>query len=150
MKALGTSLMLPAAVALAVVAGIGLAPAARADGERLVVTVPEAFEIGGQVFPSGNLSLTQVREFTPGTVLHEISVGKDSLGLMMAHRRSIESHVPADTLVFQRNARGRLELLGYVLEGHSGGEIYVYVTSGARVQDVEGGQAVMIASRLRP
>jgi hypothetical protein len=139
MKTLGTSSLLLAALALSTVA--------LADGERLVVNVPEAFEIDGRVFPSGNLSLTQVREFTPGTMLHKISVGKDSLGLMMAHRRSIESHVPADALVFQRNARGNLELLGYVLEGHVGGEIYVYVTSGARVQDIEGGQAVMIASR---
>ena len=55
------------ALALAVLVGL-LAPPVAASGRRLSVQIGEPFEIDGQFFAAGVLTLREVREFNPTTL----------------------------------------------------------------------------------
>ena len=104
------------ALALAVVAGMLATPASASD-RRLSVQVDEPFEIGGQLFAAGKLSLREVRELNPITVLTEVRVDGRSLGVMLAKQQSGPSSAQRDLVIFERSRHGHLVLASLALKG---------------------------------
>jgi hypothetical protein len=109
-----------AALALAVMV---FAPSA-AESQRLVVRLDEPFEIGGAVFPPSRLIVRSVRAYTPTTLLSEIWVGGECLGLFRATKVPGENARTLDTVDFERSAAGRLTLVGFAVSGHAGDGAY--------------------------
>lgn len=89
-----------------------------ADGSRLQVKVDEPFEIGGIVYPAGRLTVKTLRDYTPSTTLNELWVGNTCLGMFVTRISGEESSDPTDeSIVFTRDYRGRLVLVGYAFVG---------------------------------
>lgn len=98
-----------AALALAVMV---FAPSL-AESSRLTAQVDESFEIDGVVYPAGRLTVKAVRDYTPSSVLSEIWVGGECLGLFRATKVAPGAAGGSDALTFERSATGRLVLVGY-------------------------------------
>ncbi len=139
-----------AGLTMAALLGIGFAPSAMASGQRLVVSVPEPFEVDGKLFPAGVLAVRHLRDYNPSTSLDEVTAGTTRLGMMMALRQRSESPMTGDSVVFARNSDGRLTLLGYYLAGSSKGQLYVYRTSRSHSPVVAGNSTVLLACAGRP
>jgi hypothetical protein len=99
-------------VALVIVVTL-LAPSGVADERRLVVSVDEPFEINGELYPKGEVSVKSVRSYNPSSLLSEIWVGRKCLGLFRASKISGESSSTENTLTFTRSAEGHLTLVGF-------------------------------------
>ena len=78
-------------VALAVLVTL-FAPSGVADERRLVVNLHEPFEINGELYPEGKVTVKSVRTYNPTSVLSEVWVGRDCLGVFRASR--VEDDVP--------------------------------------------------------
>jgi len=89
------------------------APSGVADERRLVVRVNEPFEINGQLYPEGKVAVKSVRTYNPSSILSEIWVGRECLGLFRASRISDDATTSASTLTFKRTAAGHLTLIGF-------------------------------------
>lgn len=85
------------------------APQGQASGDRLVARVDEPFEINGEVFPPGELTVRVVDVMSPVVTLHEVGVDGTSLGLVYA-RQTSSRVAGSDQLIFSRNDGGRLVL----------------------------------------
>ena len=93
------------------------APAAQA-GEKLVVQMDEPFEIAGQIYPAGKLSVRSVRDYSPVARLHEIQVDGQSLGLLVASKKdAAPSPAQRNVMTFQRGHDGRLILVSVAEKG---------------------------------
>jgi hypothetical protein len=99
-------------VALAVLVTL-FAPSGVADERRLVVNVNEPFEVNGQLYPEGKVAVKSVRTYNPSSLLSEIWVGRECLGLFRASRISDDTPTTEDTLTFKRSAAGHLTLVGF-------------------------------------
>jgi hypothetical protein len=99
-------------VALAVMVTL-FAPSGVADERRVVVSVNEPFEVNGELYPAGELTVKSVRTYNPTSVLSEVWVGRDCLGVFRASR--VEDDVPtADhSVTFKRTPAGHLALVGF-------------------------------------
>ena len=64
------------------------APSGMADERRLVVNLTEPFEINGELYPEGKVTVKSVRTYNPSSLLSEIWVGRECLGLFRASRIS--------------------------------------------------------------
>jgi len=93
-----------------------LAPSVEA-GDRVVFRVNESFEVNGQIYPSGRVVLRAITSYTPVTTLNEIRVGRDSLGVLVAHQDSSEPAATSDELIFRRAAEGHLVLEALAVRG---------------------------------
>ncbi len=114
---------------LPVVAGciaLLFASAVEAHGTRLVVRLDEPFEVQGQVYPGGSLMLRPVTDFNPTASIDEVWVDNECLGLLVASKQSRERSSSHDSVVFERNADGRLVLVGYQLRGNGTSTAYRY------------------------
>ncbi len=118
------------AVALLALAGTPLL----AGGERLVVQVDEPFEINGEMYEAGVLSVKVLRDYTPSSTLNEVWVGNERVGMMLAKRGSATLGTRADTVVFERTAGGHLTLVGYTLRGQEASKLYRYEQREGRQQ----------------
>ena len=105
----------PWSVALAVLAGL-CAPPAPASGPSVVVQMNEPFEIDGEVYRGGRLSLHALRPLSPVATLSELRVDDRSLGLMIARS---DGAVPAtrNEMIFERRDDGQLVLVSVALRG---------------------------------
>jgi len=97
---------------LAVVATV-FAPTGTAADRRLVVSVDEPFEIGGELYPPGTLTVKGVRAFNPSLVMGEIWVGTECLGMYQATRVASATDAQGPSLTFRRTSEGRLALVGF-------------------------------------
>ncbi len=105
---------------------LSISPAAIASGDRLVVNVPEPFEVGGRLFPAGSLAVRHLGDYNPTTTIDQITVGTECLGMLMAHHRAGDPGLMAASLVFERSPYGHLRLVGYTeSEGPADG-LYIY------------------------
>ena len=114
---------------LPVVAGlIALVSASAVEGHgpRLVVRMDEPFEVNGQVYPGGSLMLRSVTDFNPVASIDEVWVDRECLGLLVASKASGERSSSHDSVLFERNAEGRLVLVGYNLRGSGTNTAYRY------------------------
>jgi len=84
-----------------------------AEPSRLSARVDESFEIDGEVYPAGRLSVKAVQAYNPSTVLSEIWVGGECLGLFRATKVAPAGTATEDALTFERSAAGRLALVGF-------------------------------------
>ena len=103
-------------LALALLAGL-LAPDAFAEGRRLVVQMQEPFEVSGQLYPAGELSLCEVRAFSPVATFHEVRVDGQSLGILVARDDGSPLMSQRDEVIFARNRAGHLVLTSVALTG---------------------------------
>ena len=103
-------------LALALLAGL-LAPDALAEGRRLVVQMEEPFEVSGQLFAGGELSLCEVRAFSPVATLHEVRINGQSLGILMAQDDGRPLVAQRDEVIFERSRDGHLVLTSVALTG---------------------------------
>ena len=92
-------------------------PDARAESDRLVAHIGEAYEVNGQVFPPGELSVKTIRDVSPVATLNEIRVNGRSLGMLLAQQVPNEVAELHDGLVFRRAAEGHLVLEAVAFEG---------------------------------
>lgn len=102
---------------LAVLAGL-FAPPVPAAGQRLVVQIDEPFEVNGRLFESGQLTLRELREYSPVATLHEIRVDGRSLGFVLARDQATRGIATRDEVIFDRSERGHLVLASVALQGH--------------------------------
>ena len=89
------------------------APSGVADERRLVVRVNEPFEVNGQLYPEGKVAVKSVRTYNPSSLLSEIWVGRECLGLFRASRISDDATTAESSLTFKRTAAGHLTLVGF-------------------------------------
>jgi len=107
-------------------AGAATAGPSQASGPRLIAKVPEPFQVGDRVYPAGTLTLRSVTSYHPGATIDELWTGNEFLGFWVADGKRNESRAENDTVVFERNAAGRLVLVGYVLRGERSDVAYRY------------------------
>lgn len=74
----------------------------------------------GSARDAGTLRICERRSFTPVASLHATYVGEEPVGLLVSRRTTSEgTNREAPTILFERDASGRMRLLGYVLP-HAG------------------------------
>ena len=89
------------------------APSGVADERRVVVSINEPFEINGQLYPAGEVTVKNVRTYNPSSLLSEIWVGRECLGVFRASRISADAPTANHTVTFKRTAAGHLALVGF-------------------------------------
>lgn len=127
---------------LAVLAAL-FAPPVPAAGQRLVVRIDEPFEIDGQLFEAGRLSLRELREYSPVATLHEVRVDGRSLGFMLARDQTDRGVATRDEVIFDRSESGHLVLASVALQGHPVRRLY-------RLGDGENSGTWQAVSQPRP
>lgn len=105
---------------------LAVASAAHAHGPRLVVRLNEPFEVNGRSYPGGLLMLRSVAHYNPAASLDEVWVDNECLGLWVASKSPRPKASSHDSVLFERNALGRLVLVGYNLRGSRTDTAYRY------------------------
>jgi hypothetical protein len=103
---------------------VALAPASIASGLRLSVDVAEPFEFQGRLYPAGHLTLEPILHYNPTATIDRIWIADECVGMIVADRRRAAHPAPHDSILFQRNERARLELVGYSLRGSDESFLY--------------------------
>ena len=93
------------------------APEIQADERSVHVVLNEPFEINGERFDAGRVSLREVSRYTPQTTMNEIWVDETCLGLMMADASDSIGRTSDDRILFERDADGTLLLVGFAYRG---------------------------------
>jgi len=110
--------LLIALMAAAATIALGPNPVwAASSGECISVQIDAPFRLpDGVLRPAGELRLCDTRSFSPVTQFHVIFVNGSTVGVFQSRRRNTEIG-PADApeVVFERDAEGTLELVGYIL-----------------------------------
>lgn len=101
-----------------VIAGLAIlvtvfAPSGVADERRVVANVEEPFEINGRTYPAGEVSVKAVGAYNPSSLLSEVWVGRECLGVFPASRVSADTPTVSDSVTFKRTADGHLTLVGF-------------------------------------
>ena len=87
----------------------GAGPCVRVDVDAAMV-LPD-----GSIHEPGTLKICERRAFTPVASLHAMYVEGAPVGMLLSRRRVSETaEDEAPSIVFERDARGRMRLLGYV------------------------------------
>jgi len=102
-----------AVVLVTLATALALAPAALARDVRLSARVTEPFELNGKLYPASSIVVEHVRDYTPSSVLSEVWVGSEFVGLLRADRVELQGGVDSTSIAFERDARGTLVLVGY-------------------------------------
>lgn len=95
-------------------------------GECVTAVVESPFRLpDGLLYPAGTLTLCDYGAFSPVDTLHRILVSGSSVGLFRSRRRSAEDgSMSSPEVVFNRDADGNLELIGYAMP--SSGRVTAY------------------------
>ena len=111
-----------AVILVALAAALALAPGALARDVRLSARVTEPFELNGKLYPASPIVVEHVRDYTPSSVLSEVWVGSEFVGLLRADRVEPQGGVESTSIACERDARGTLVLVGYssVVPGERG------------------------------
>jgi hypothetical protein len=110
--------LLIAMSAFAATIALGSLPArAASSGECISVRIDAPFRLpDGVLRPAGELRLCDSRSFSPVTQFHRILVNGSAVGVFPSRRRSAEiGPVDSPEVVFERDADGTLQLVGYIL-----------------------------------
>ena len=100
------------------------APHAEAKEYRFRAQVDEPFEVHGLTFDAGMLTIREFGDLNPTSTLHEISLGKSSLGMLVGKTETSGESAEHDALIFKRNSSGTLVLVGVNFRGHPTRELY--------------------------
>jgi len=127
MRSRSARVVLAFTIGVAGLCASALSPCAAASGERLVVNVPEPYEIGGRVHPAGALVVRHLGDFNPATKIDQLTAESGCLGILLADRRPREEGgLLSAALVFTRSPRGHLILVGYTTGDTPAGHLYLY------------------------
>lgn len=135
------TLRLEATAALATLIALA-APAAFAEQGRLVVRLGESFEVNGQLYPAGMLSLRELSSYNPASTLNEIWIDNECIGVLLASDTGSETG-GEDVVNFERGPRGHLVLTGFAYRGKP-----VHALYGFRVE--AGGPRWLAPNELPP
>lgn len=100
------------------------APDVAAKEYRLRVEVDEPFEVHGERFEAGTLTIREFANLNPTSTLHELSLGKSSLGMLVGKAATRGETAERDAAIFKRNASGTLVLVGVTFRGHPVRELF--------------------------
>lgn len=128
-------LMLTAALLLS--AGVALA------GERVVAQVDERFEVNGETFDAGRITLREMQPLSPVVMIHEVTIDGRSLGMVMSRAGEAGAEAERDELIFTRGAAGHLVLLGVAFAGEPQRWL---TTAPASARAASGQSGVLVAS----
>lgn len=101
----------------ALVALLALLLVPSVSAETVSVRLTEPFEVAGQVFDSGKLTVKEVSRYSPVATLNEVCVGSNCLGLFLAREFRGASTASGNKLIFGRSADGHLVLEAVALAG---------------------------------
>lgn len=110
-------------VALAVIVLLA-APAALAEEGRLVVHLGESFEVNGQLYPAGTLSVRELSAYNPASTLNEIWIDNECIGVLLAS--SSPAVIAEDVVNFERSPAGHLVLTGFAYRGEAVQHLYQF------------------------
>ncbi len=94
-------------------------------GQRITAQVPEDFEINGEMYPPGTLTVREVATYSPVATLNEVCVD-GTCGMLLAHETENRQSARQNELTFDRAADGHLVLVGVSLRGQPNRELYEY------------------------
>jgi hypothetical protein len=88
------------------------------SGECVTVRVDAPFRLpNGLLYPAGALTLCDMSTFSPVSELHKILVNGSSIGLFLGRNRRAEiQSIGFPEVVFERDGKGNLELVGYSVQ----------------------------------
>jgi len=95
-------------------------------GECVTALVDTPFRLpDGLLYPAGTLTLCNYGAFSPVDTFHRILVSGSSVGLFRSRRRTAEANsIASPEVLFNRDADGNLELIGYATP--SAGQVLAY------------------------
>lgn len=140
------------AMVAAVLMTVALPAEAGTRGECVTAVVDSPFRLpDGMLYPAGILTLCDYGTFSPVDTLHRILVGGSSVGLFRSRRGNAEDgSMASPEVVFNRDADGNLELIGYATP--SSGHVTAYrmkphlAVLQAAARDREGGSGAPLAA----
>jgi hypothetical protein len=88
-----------------------------AQGPRLIARITEPFQVGDRIVKPGTLTVKPVSGYQPGGSIDELWIGTEFLGLFVADGTPNDASAKHDAFLFERDAQGRLVLVGYVVHG---------------------------------
>lgn len=105
------------------------APDLAAAGHAVTAVMDEPFEINGELFHGGAVTLREVSSYNPSTTLNEVWVGERCLGLMLAN--AVRDALPSSTdrIVFERSVAGQLVLVGFAYRDRTECAFYNFRTA---------------------
>lgn len=118
---------------------VATAPEAAA-GDALVARVGEPFEVNGELFPAGELSLKNVQVVSPIATLLEIRVDGDSRGLLLVRSDGDRAVAERDELGFVRAADGHLVLESVAVAGRRVGSATTFDPEAGQWYSSTGGE----------
>ena len=125
------------------------APELEAAERSVHANMDEPFQINGDVYEAGRVTLREIGHYNPQTTMNEVWVGGTCLGLMLAERTAAPVTNSDDRLMFERDYNGTLMLVGFAYRGERTHEFYQYegVADGGRwSQPMRRTTAVALAS----
>ncbi len=103
------------------------APELAAARHTVSAKISEPFLFNGEPFQPGTLTVREVSHYNPGTTLNEIWIGNRCWGLILADvSDAAVGRESDDRILFERNAAGRLVLVGFAYHGQPLREFYGY------------------------
>ncbi len=117
----------PALVAVIALASPTSQPAvAASSGGCVSARIDAPFLLpNGRLYPTGVVTICDIKTFSPVRQLHKILVNGSSIGLFLSWKRSAETRsIALPEVVFKRDIEGNLELIGYSVQ--SGGRSVAY------------------------
>jgi hypothetical protein len=98
--------------------------------------IPEPFLLpDGSLHEAGSLRVCNDRAYSPVAALHRIQVDGMAVGLHLTRKSSGQSDTVNDTvLIFNREADGRLRLLGYAAPDRDRTEMHIFNHPTVKVQ----------------
>lgn len=102
---------------VSICAASGSATSFLASGHCVVAQVPEPFEVNGQMYPAGTLSLRELRDYTPVATLNEVCIDSICQGMLIGVELPGQLQTSLDELIFARSPQGHLVLFGMVMRG---------------------------------
>ena len=105
----------------------------------------------GVLHPAGTLTVCQARTFTPTSELHLISVDRRPMGMFLSrHGRGEGVGSSHPEIVFRRDGRGNLDLLGYTMPTRGRSIVHRFTLPSMGVADrlEEGWQHIPVVAAL--
>ena len=104
-----------AVVVIAAAASMSQPAFAGSTGDCVTANVDTPFRLpNGRLYPAGSLTLCDNGTFSPVGNLHRIVAGGSTVGLFLSRKRNTETEsILLPQILFNRDAEGNLELVGY-------------------------------------
>ena len=134
MKQVGWVRLALIVVALATLAAVMAPSASGGEHHRLVARMDQPFAVNDRLFEEGQITILQVRRYSPSATLNQIWIDGECLGVFLAEVLSGGEEPKGHSLHFDRDSEDRLVLAGFAFGGERARAFYRFrtVTSGGR------------------